>query len=976
MIPPPSVPPPPMQASSLALAYVYELFARLEASGTPHIAQREEPQVAKLLGAYSAFSVAADARFPLILAALPRLGPDQDLSVLAERMRAAAPKGVFGLWQIDDARNEALIISWGSAAQTQTIRSLRGPSHLHDAFTRALRSGKPMPVIGADLAEILEHSDASETFYRRIARDLRAIAAAWQSVTPLSDNERHELALLLIARLMFLHFVQDKGWLPSRTFIPALLTQEASSVYQRYLTPLFFDALNLPADARVSGVIPREVPYLNGGLFAQTPLERAHPTLDLPNALLRKVVTATFQPFHFTDSETNPTRDAVAPPMLGEVFERLMDPLERSTTGAFYTPKELCDWTVEGAIFRALQRRLSPALAQKLRAGERLDPADAERAASALLRLKILDPAVGTGAFLMSAGQRLEDIYLASIAPSLRAPMSRYALRSHWISHGLSGVDIQPTAVTLATLRLWLWLAAAQSEDEPVHSLPNLEHRIRCGNALNVGVGAANAECETSRQLAAASAHFSELRGEARYAQLQRIEALERALVQERLTDHLRELQEARSAQGELFTPRRAREFQEALSDVQTQLSQTSTMTRAGLFDPELHFADVMQEGGFDIVLGNPPWLALSRVEEPLRATLRARFGVLRPQGVKSASPDLSLAFLELSARLVAPDGVIAMVIPAKALRAAWGSAWRAWSARNFTHIEVRELGTDEPHGFRASVYPCVFIGERGEGSLDVGEVFSAIPSEESPLLNDRSRTVGQLYELRYGVKTGANDAYLGRDFGAPTVGAIRGRDIRPFTVRDEVPIVFPHRSDNGAPFDELEPVFSAWAHAHVATLRKRKNLRPSQPFWQLLCMRPSAVGWRVAWRDVARSLQAVVLPPLAMGGALALNSTYYAALASEDEAHLLCAWLNSAQASDFVRARAQRALNGHFRFDARAVGQLPVPAQLLDPAHSWRSQLVSLSHALHDEPQHPKHLPALEALTNELWATLHAEAT
>lgn len=645
--------------NSPSVRLVESLWQRLVAGQTPHLARRDEDEVRAFLRAHCAFSVAEDHRFPLILCAAPTLAIGRSAQDITLQMSRAAPRGVFGLWCIDDQLRERLIVCWGAPHAARIVESTHGLTHLHEAFASALDRGIPLPSIGAGWWDLLDEEDVGTRFYRRIARGVREVREAWTATTTLSEDQRHELALLLIARLMFLRFIQHKNWLPSPAFMELLVEEPTRSVYQSHLQPLFFDALNRPVDARVSGVIPRSLPYLNGGLFARTDIERAHPTLDLPNDVLRRLIREAFTPFHFVDAETHPRLDAIAPQMLGEVFERLMQPEERAQTGAFYTPRAICDAMVRDALSQALRPKLQPPVVEALLNETPLSPADAEDAANALLRLRIIDPAVGTGAFLMSAAQRLEAWYDQSIRPGLATPLASEDLRRHLISQSLFGIDIQPTAVLLTTLRLWLWLAAAQAPNAAPDPLPNLEHHIRCGDALIAHAPGKSAHAvELRAELGRSLTRFADARGEARQALLAHIETLERAITHEALHEQATFLKQAIDGQLPLFEDEGlSRKTLRAKHDAITRLLEApDTMTRAGIFDPRLHFPHVMrpdsihargmrpdapppegtqdhippadstQAAGFDVVLGNPPWLALSKYPEPTRERLRQQF--------------------------------------------------------------------------------------------------------------------------------------------------------------------------------------------------------------------------------------------------------------------------------------------------------------------------------------------------------------
>jgi hypothetical protein len=160
---------------------------------------------------------------------------------------------------------------------------------------------------------------------------------------------RRSLALVCTSRVLFLAFLEAKGWLDDdRGFLARTYTDcitGAGRYHTHVLRPLFFGTLNTPVRRRA----PRakafgRIPFLNGGLFAPTPLEqraRAELTDEALGALFGDVL----ERYRFTAHEDQRTwsEAAVDPEMLGKAFESLMEPHERDVTGAFYTPQALVE---------------------------------------------------------------------------------------------------------------------------------------------------------------------------------------------------------------------------------------------------------------------------------------------------------------------------------------------------------------------------------------------------------------------------------------------------------------------------------------------------------------------------------------------------------------------------------------------------------------------------------------------------------
>ncbi|MGH7338604.1 MAG: N-6 DNA methylase, partial [Myxococcota bacterium] len=295
---------------------------------------------------------------------------------------------------------------------------------------------------------------------------------------PQPEVERHTLALLQLTRVLVLYFVQSKGWLDGRTDFLARSVDDClrqrRHLHRDLLEPLFFGTLNRPPHARSQ--VPRRfgrVPFLNGGLFEPHRLERRRRHM-LPNAIWRDAFDSLFERFHFTVDERG-RPGLVAPDMLGRVFEGVMEPVARRRSGTFYTPAPLVHALVRAALAAWLAPRAG---CSEERADRLLDDRD-PFTRRALRRLTILDPAVGSGAFLLGALDIL-------------AGPSRPESRRRILGRSLYGVDLNAAAVRLTELRLWLAVIADDRAESPeqVEPLPNLDALVRQGDSLLDRLGA------------------------------------------------------------------------------------------------------------------------------------------------------------------------------------------------------------------------------------------------------------------------------------------------------------------------------------------------------------------------------------------------------------------------------------------------------------------------------------------------------
>ncbi|HEX6159236.1 MAG TPA: N-6 DNA methylase, partial [Thermoanaerobaculia bacterium] len=312
----------------------------------------------------------------------------------------------------------------------------------------------------------LDRESVSRQFFLRFRQATFDVAAALRACCPGEPQEAIDgEALLILSRLLFLSFVQEKGWLNGeRRFLVDRLAHEVSrgrEWFSGVLLPLFFGCLNTPLHERTFAARKLgRIPYLNGGLFEPAELEKQH-DLHLPNELMQRVVEEVFEKFDFRIDETDAAGTQVDPEMLGRVFESLMAEDDRATSGSFYTPRAIVDTLTEKAILRWLGEGEPRELAERLET------------------ITILDPACGSGAFLLSALGVVERLYgqFAGEVPR--------DLRRRIIERSLYGVDLKPEAVRLCELRLWLAIVANSTATiEEVEPLPNLDRNIMQGNSL------------------------------------------------------------------------------------------------------------------------------------------------------------------------------------------------------------------------------------------------------------------------------------------------------------------------------------------------------------------------------------------------------------------------------------------------------------------------------------------------------------
>jgi len=422
-------------------------------------------------GGEPAVVVGRAGEFPWYAVSGPRA--EQSARALARRMAGRGRLcGVLGLdpaarrltlaASLDGAARLALDLDWPSPSALASLRRLSG------------QGSSGIAAYAAQVADALGGEAVGQRFFREFRATLEGMAAGLPG--PLPQADRHALALLQLTRVLFLYFVQAKGWLAGNGRFLADAVDHCLArkrrVHRDLLRPLFFGTLNRPLAERGRAANAfGPIPFLNGGLFEPHPLERKFRG-DITNDLWREAFDRLLERFHFTVAEGE--RDGIAPDMLGRVFEGVMAPDERRASGTYYTPAALVEGMLGIGLGALIADRLGCSQAE---ADRRLADRD-DVARRAIRGLRILDPAVGSGAFLLGALDRLSSLSTAN--------GSTAATRRRILRRNLFGVDRNGAAVRLTELRLWLAVIADDHTERPdaVSPLPNLDCLIRQGDSL------------------------------------------------------------------------------------------------------------------------------------------------------------------------------------------------------------------------------------------------------------------------------------------------------------------------------------------------------------------------------------------------------------------------------------------------------------------------------------------------------------
>jgi type I restriction-modification system DNA methylase subunit len=346
---------------------------------------------------------------------------------------------------------------------------------------------------------------------------------AFRIVVSKNQINTSDFAKKLLGQIVFLYFLQKKGWLGvprdkswgngDKNFISNLYKQavkKSENFYNDYLEGLFYDTLNNAsregADPSFSKYFNCRIPFLNGGLF-EPEYDWRGTKIYLDNSVFRNIFEV-FDRYNFTVEEESPDDKEVAvdPEMLGKVFENLLEENLRKGRGTYYTPREIVHYMCRESLINHLttETKLDTALIRNLVTYKDIKPEDITEAVDnpqarhrmanrtpvyweehqdtviekALSSIKVCDPACGSGAFLVGM---LNEI--VSVRRLLNPGKSEYQMKKEIIQNCIYGVDIDPGAVEIAKLRLWLSLVV-DYELADIEPLPNLDYKIMCGNSL------------------------------------------------------------------------------------------------------------------------------------------------------------------------------------------------------------------------------------------------------------------------------------------------------------------------------------------------------------------------------------------------------------------------------------------------------------------------------------------------------------
>ena len=541
----------------------------------------------------------------------------------------------------------------------------------------------------------------------------------------------------MFGRIVFLYFLQRKGWLydnegRSDAQYMKHLFDNAGALQFTFLDDvleiLFFYVLNTKPESRISEArmahkdvttLPGwdKIPFLNGGLFEQDDIDPKKCTF--PVEYFREFFNF-LNSYNFTIDE-NDQEDAeigIDPEMLGRIFENLLE--DNKDKGAFYTPKPIVDYMCRESIIAYLQDdRYKPEGNELIRKFietlniDLLNKEQRDEIENKLLKVKICDPAIGSGAFPMGLVNLLSKIFivLRTYKTIDQAKMKRYIMQQ-----SIYGVDIEKGAVDIARLRFWLAMVVDEPKPTP---LPNLHFKIMQGNSLLEWFNGLNLE-----------SLMKPSDGELDY-----ITEEERKTLRKDLNrfysedDHDKRLVLMNNIKNTVV-----RMILNA--DPGSPLSGIDVSETDQFFMWHTWFADVFDNGGFDIVIGNPPYVELNEEEGyPWYETYKCF--------------ELYAHFFELGVNLLKPNGILTFITSSLYIKGMKFEKLRNFLKNNCCLLNFRNEGDDvfKEVGMPTSTIIMRISDKNSNWPFDGNEITTKLESQ--------SKSLGSLCDVQRGLEIG-----------------------------------------------------------------------------------------------------------------------------------------------------------------------------------------------------------------------------
>ena len=614
------------------------------------------------------------------------------------------------------------------------------------------------------------------------------------NITKSNYKNNRDYVKKLLGRLVFLQFLQKRGWMG----VPANIEgweggdyAYMSHLIQKYegndrivsdiLTPLFFETLNKSRENSIANKYLGDnikIPYLNGGLFEKDDNDKRG--VNFPYSYFKGLIDF-FGMYNFTIDENDPDDSEIGidPEMLGHIFENLLE--DNNEKGAYYTPKEVVQYMCQESVCLYLNSHTDDsykkAIEQLIKKGF-VDPVLQEkviaRKINQLLKdIKICDPAIGSGAFPMGILNVLYHArqHLYGFIQS-NEDFNPAEVKREIIQKNIFGVDIEQGAVDIARLRFWLSLIIDEQEPTP---LPNLDYKIVCGDSLlsrfdlDESIDSVFKEYNKGKELEEQMtlAKYKEL--VAKYTNTDKheekeefrktIEAIKNAFKSELSRKKLDRIIKLKRSVSEKEAPTLFEQTETERERLKKQKAKLAILEqeRADIesnklydssFEWRFQFPALLDDDGtfigFDVVIGNPPYLRVQGIKN-----LNSLYAdeLVKKYKAATGAYDLYAIFAERGLQIISNKGFVNYIMPVKWTNAAFGKGLRsvisekraAYKIVNFSEYQVFDASTYTGLQWFVPNSPCLQYYELEKNLLSNQELkvyLESISDEKATKIN------------------------------------------------------------------------------------------------------------------------------------------------------------------------------------------------------------------------------------------------
>lgn len=517
-----------------------------------------------------------------------------------------------------------------------------------------------------DIQEAFDIENVTDDFFNEYKRLFLDLADSLRKVKEKDDIVKDEFNLKnikstdfakkLMGQLVFIYFLQKKGWLGvekdedwgtgPKNFLRNIFDKcinDNKNFFNDVLEPLFYEGLSSDVPDYHYSQFGFKVPFLNGGLFE--PINDYNwigTDVNLDNSIFSSILD-TFDKFNFTIKEDEPLEKEVAvdPEMLGKVFENLLEVVDRKSKGAFYTPRHIVHYMCQENLISYLDTNSDVseedlrvfitegdlAIDSIIRVNEqikgygkqfdRIKLPDSIKECSdeleqLLKKVKVIDPAVGSGAFPVGMmNEIVKARYILRLINGVE-DVNLYNLKRETIENSLYGVDLEYSATDVTKLRFWLSLIVDEEDINHIKPLPNLDNQIMCGNSIIDGYK----DVKLFDDNLIIRSEQTKLAMTSSERTFQDIEKKKKEYFDTSNPNRKLELKNEIKELKWTFVENYLKDIGE--KDLVNEIKKYEHAEAKPFFIWELEFSEVFKGSnpGFDIVIGNPPYVRQEKIKE------------------------------------------------------------------------------------------------------------------------------------------------------------------------------------------------------------------------------------------------------------------------------------------------------------------------------------------------------------------------